>query len=518
MKEEMSLWRSAPKFLNVQSPPQSGTYDVIIVGGGISGLSLAVELSQSGKNVALFEGVEIGNGTTGGTSAHLSSIPDYDLKKLISVCGLESGQMLLRELEHAIDIIESRAGAAAEFQRADAYLYTEANDTKFIEEQFEAAQQLKIDVARTRTVPLPFAVTDVIRFGRQGIFHPRLYLNELARQFVAAGGTLIENLRVTSFDTKNSKEGKIVHCGDKKFTCTDLVLATHTPIGREISLQGRMLAYLSYVIAIRLTGDHQMIENALYWDDHNPYHYIRLARDSEGPLVLIGGADHKVGERGERSPFEVLEQFAAERFAHFDVKFRWSAEFFDPADGLPYVGPTPFLNGVYTMTGYSGVGLTFGTLAARMIGDLILKRPKNAELHHLLRPSRINPISSVKNIADETMTTIKHFVADRFKADDVSAIDDLQIGEGVTVRADGKLVAVYRDSDGSYYAMSPICSHAGCVVKWNSASHSWDCPCHGSRFNGRGNVCEGPALKDLEPIELNREPDITEGAGVGLAT
>jgi Rieske Fe-S protein len=271
----------------------------------------------------------------------------------------------------------------------------------------------------------------------------------------------------------------------------DVILATHTPIGLRPAIQTRLEPLRSYIIGIR-TND--PVGDALFWDMDAPYHYIRLAEDERGPLLIVGGEDHKTGEkRDTQRCLDNLEIYARERFNVKSVDYHWSAQLYDPADGLPYIGK---LSGVYIATGYSGEGLAFGTLAAQMLTEQI------AGLHNdctdILSPGRTKPLASAAGFLSENIGTVAHFVKDRFKKADAKTIGEVPEGEGRICDVEGEICAVYHSADGVYHTLSPVCPHLACLVEWNNSEKSWDCPCHGSRFSATGEVLNGPAVDDLD--------------------
>ena len=229
--------------------------------------------------------------------------------------------------------------------------------------------------------------------------------------------------------------------------------------------------------------------------------YHRLAASGDPQLLLVGGADHKTGQGGELESFEALEAYARRHFRVERIEHRWSAEFYEPDDGLPFIGQMALSRHLYAATGYSGTGMTFGTLAGQIVTDRFLGREN--PLADVFSPTRINAVAGATDFIKENVNVAKRFVADRFKGKEIDGAENLQPGEGVLGRIDGEQVALYRDEKKLLHAMSPVCTHAGCIVHWNAAEKTWDCPCHGGRYSATGERIYGPPAEDLGHAALD---------------
>jgi nitrite reductase/ring-hydroxylating ferredoxin subunit len=255
----------------------------------------------------------------------------------------------------------------------------------------------------------------------------------------------------------------------------------------------RQAPYQSYVLALRV---HDELPDALYWDDEQPYHYIRLADSNDPHLLIVGGADHKTGQADERQQFDRLAEYAAQRFRIQSVEQRWSAELFEPSDGVPFIGRVPRSEHLYLGTGYSGTGLTYGTAAGMLLSDLLLGRASpDAEV---FSPSRFKLWAAAPGLLSENLDVARRYIADRFGAEKLDSLEKVPVGEGRRVDYEGDACAIYREESGQIRVLSAVCPHAGCHVQWNSAEKTWDCPCHGSRFAATGERLYGPASADLE--------------------
>ncbi|HEY1905055.1 MAG TPA: FAD-dependent oxidoreductase, partial [Myxococcaceae bacterium] len=217
--------------------------------------------------------------------------------------------------------------------------------------------------------------------------------------------------------------------------------------------------------------------------------------------LIVGGGDHKTGQKEDTGQcFDRLATYASTRFGPTHIAHRWSGQVIEPVDGLPFIGKNPGAQHVHVATGFSGTGMTFGTLAGMILSDEVLgvENPWVALYH----PGRVKPLAQAREFLGENVDFPAHLVRDRFARGDAGGLDQVPPGEGRLFRSDGKMIAVYRDDAGSIHARSAVCTHLGCHVRWNREERSWDCPCHGSRFDVDGAVLNGPATKDLEQVSL----------------
>ena len=354
-----------------------------------------------------------------------------------------------------------------------------------------------------REVPLPFAVAAAVRYEDQARFHPLKYLSALAQAVHLNGGRIYEGTRVVKVEA-----GEPCRVTTERGTVTaDTVLfATHTPAGFSL-LHAELEPYRSYVMAVKLRGGEP--PEGLFFDTADPYNYTRR----QGDLLIVGGKDHKTGEdhKPEES-YRALEEYVRQRWDVESIDYRWSAQFYDPPDGLPMIGRAVTSKHVFLATGYSGTGMVFGTLGGMLMADFALGR-ENPWARGLPPIADQAPGGRTPGRQDE------YRVGGRlrqgpFHGPQDRGISEIPAGEGRVVEIGGERAAVYRDESGAVQAVSPVCTHAGCLVHWNSAEKSWDCPCHGSRFAVDGGVLEGPAVKGLEPVSIPA-PSRESRAGLG---
>jgi len=477
---------------------ENASCDVAIVGGGITGLTAALCLSQAGQNVILVELNKIGRATTGHSTGHLDSHYDIGLKELMDRFGLSAARAVINAKQNAISDIEKWDAdyrLESGFKRVPGYYYTEKeSDVQIVEDEISAAGDLQLDINAGAASPLPFAFKKSMCIAQQARFSPIAYVIALSRFIFLLGGRIYEHTRMEDF---HEKDGKIlIETTYGKIETQNLILAGHTALTGKMSLQTRIFPRLSYVIAASVDD---RVEDALYWDTNDPYFYTRIASDLRPDLLIIGGADQRLGHEQADDPFRILEDYARRRYSVRSIENFWSHEFFDSADGLPFVGRVPWSERVYVAAAYSGDGLTMGTAAGRLLSDLITGRDN--PLMGVLAPDRVKPGVAASKIARFMTGIARYYVKDRITKYETNP-DAVPPGEGRLVKMEDQIYAIYRDADGRLTVMSPICRHMGCIVHWNGIEQTWDCPCHGGRYDCCGNVLVGPPRKPLKRVAL----------------
>jgi glycine/D-amino acid oxidase-like deaminating enzyme/nitrite reductase/ring-hydroxylating ferredoxin subunit len=499
-----SIWTHAvPKY---PQPPASfpETIDVCVVGAGIAGVTTAYLLAGEGKGVVVVDEGPIGGGQTSRTSAHLASALDDRFSHVEKLLGVDAIKTVYESHAAAIDHIESIVEAEkidCAFSRLDAYLMLADDDSpKLLEDELAAAHRAGFEGASLlRTVPFHPEIGHAIRFPNQARFEPMKYLIGLARAGNARGMQIFVGKRVV--DAKGADPKKrdpcIITFEDQSTLRADsVIVATNTPapINDWAGVYTKQASYRTYMIGLEIpkgaTGD------ALYWDTADPYHYARLAHldESDTDVLLVGGEDHKVGQPGaSRERFDKLEGWARYHFHEAGKRVReWSGQVQEPADGIAFIGKAPTAgDNVYCITGDSGMGLTHGTLGAMLVRDLILGRDN--PWTSLYDPARKE--TNLDFVKENLNVTAQY--ADYITPGDVKDETQIRPNSGAVIREGSKKLAVYRDEDGKLHKHSAICTHLYCIVNWNDVEQSWDCPCHGSRFDPMGRVLMGPAVDDL---------------------
>lgn len=474
------------------------TVDVCIVGGGITGLTAADILKKAGKTVAVIEMNRVGQAESGHTSAHLTEMLDITYGELISSFGLEKARTVMASVRRAIEKIEDNVIAKrinCDFRRVPGYQYTEKrSQIDEIEKEFTDAIKLGLQVELVSELPtLNRKIARAIKLENQAQFQPVAYMAALADAIDGDGSHIFENTRMMKVEeTQDEVQVKLEN--GKTIRAKDVILATNVPTTNRLTLQTKIANYRTYCIAIRETQPTDL--KGLFWDLDDPYHYIRTATFNGIPHLVIGGEDHKTGQDEHTAlHFQRLEEWAHERFNIEKVTHRWSGQVVEPVDGLPYIGRNALSDHNYVATGYSGTGLTFGTVAAMLLSDLVLgiENPW-AEIY---QATRVKPLAGIKDYLTENIDYPSHLVGDRIAPAQVKDTHRLRENQGAIVNIGGKKVAAYRDPQGELHVMSPVCPHMGCYVHWNEAETSWDCPCHGARFDAKGHLLNGPTVHDL---------------------
>ncbi len=500
-----SIWTEGVDRPTHPQPSASDKAEIVVVGAGISGLTAAYLLAGDGHDVLVVDEGPVGAGQTERTSAHLASIIDDRFSHLEKLHGQEVSRLAHQSHSAAIDRIETISRTEkidCDFRRLPAYLFLGPGDKeRTLDEEFAAAQRAGVESEDMLDhVGYGLNIGKAIRFDHQAAFHPLRYLVGLAAAAEKRGVRIRVGRRV--IDVAGAKDGKpvtITFENDLKIECKSAVVATNTPtpINDWMGVYLKQASYRTYVVG--LSVPHGRIPDALYWDTADPYHYVRLIRDADkGDVLLVGGEDHKTGQGGESDErFKKLADWARGFFpAAGEEVSRWSGQVQEPSDGLAYIGVAPTKgSGVYVITGDSGMGLTHGTLGAMLVTDLIAGRANPWE--KMYEPTRK---SLNREVVTENLNTTTQYV-DYLTPGDEKSEDDITKGEGALIRSGLKKLAVYRDDAGKLHRMSAICTHLQCIVQWNALEKSWDCPCHGSRFDPCGKMVMGPAVDDLPKAE-----------------
>jgi glycine/D-amino acid oxidase-like deaminating enzyme/nitrite reductase/ring-hydroxylating ferredoxin subunit len=497
-----SYWLDSAAMPHYPAIDRNLEVDVVIVGGGITGLTTAYLLKRAGQRVAVLDRFEIGGVDTMCTTAHVTCVTDSDLHQLIDAFGRDHAQAVWDAGQAAIQQIETivrEETIACEWRRVTGYRFLAPDDrqatTKELAEEAQLAIALGFQAELVEAVPL--VRRPGIAYPGQAKFHPRKYLAHLAA-IVDGNGSFV--FAHTACD-EIVETPMAVKSGPFQIATRYVVLATHNPIvgttgfAAASLLQTKLSLYSSYVVGGRIALG--TAQEALFWDTDQPYHYLRIDRHSDHEYAIFGGEDHKTGQVVDTSSrFDKLEAAVTALLPQIDLTHRWSGQVIETADGLPFIGETAERQ--FAATGFAGNGMTFGTLAAMMARDAALGR-KNP-WSELFDVGRTKIKAGARDYLKENLDYPYYMVRDRLAGTHGESVQDVARGEGKLLYLDGRRVAVSRDADGTLRSVSAVCTHLGCLVGWNAAEQTWDCPCHGSRFLPNGSVLAGPAESPLEKM------------------
>lgn len=494
--EHHSLWLATTPQTGYPALSGDLRVDVAIVGGGIAGLTTAILLKQRGKRVAVIERGHIAEHVTGHTTAKITSQHNLIYDHLIRSFDEETAHAYGAANQAAIEFVASFAASErieCDFRRAPAYTYTEKqSEVEQIEAEVKAAQKLGLPAEFVTETPLPIPFAGAIRFANQAYFHPRKYLIGMAQMIPGDGSHLLENTTAREF-----KEGTPCQVITDRGTVTadDVVMASHFPFQDNALYFARMSPNRSYLTAMTLNGP---IPEGMYITV-DARHTLRGHVTAEGQeYLLVGGEGHKTGHGGDTvERYARIEEWARQHFPVKQVVYSWSTQDYNPFDRIPYIGrSSPTSPHVYVATGFKEWGMSSGTVAGILLCDLITEQEN--PWAKVFDPNRVT-LAGTKKLVEENLHVAKEFAVGYFSS---PSHEDVPVGEGRIVEGDDGKVAVYRAEDGTLHTSSPICTHMGCIVDWNPAEKSWDCPCHGSRFSAEGEVLHGPADKALAKKEL----------------
>ena len=499
-----SLWQyKMPDYISQTHTISEELFDVLIVGGGITGISTALQLQKAGKRCILAEAYTIGFGTSGGTTAHINTFMDNSYSQIAKNFGEDNARLLAEAARDAINLVESNIKEYAidcEFAEKEGYLFSQdEKQTKELDEIYDASQKAGCEVRYEDKITVPVDFIKAIVYEKQGQFHPAKYFYALAKEFEDAGGVLIQNCRITGVHEKGSDLE--VESLRGKINVRQVIYATHIPPGVNL-LHFRCAPYRSYAMALKLKGGKYPAD--LAYDMYDPYHYYRTHEVNGEKFLIAGGEDHKTAhEENTEVCFTRLESYLMKYFSIEEVSFRWSSQYFESTDGLPYIGHLPgHPDNIFVATGFGGNGMTYGHVSAMLLTDLIVKGKSKYE--KLFDPNRIKPVAGFENFVKESADVMAKFIGDRFAEKKIRELAELAPGEARVVKYEGDSIALYKDEQGGLHAVNPACTHINCIVAWNTAEQTWDCPCHGSRFSMDGDVLTAPARKDLEKISLEK--------------
>jgi glycine/D-amino acid oxidase-like deaminating enzyme/nitrite reductase/ring-hydroxylating ferredoxin subunit len=482
--------------------------DVVVIGGGIMGITAAYLLKQAGRTVALLERERCARVDTGHTTAHVTAVTDLSRQEIADTFGKDAAKAVWDASSAAIDQIVRNIRAediACDFHWVPGYLHVplegaDNDDRKMLEREAQVSRELGIKSEFMEEVPY-FGLPGV-RYPHQAFFHPRKYLAALAQKIPGGGSHIFEHSEVGEVTEKPLT----VKSGEFTIRCGYVVMATHNPLVGTAGVMGatlfqsKLALYSSYAIGAKIPSD--KLPEAAFWDTSEPYNYLRIDRHRGYDYAIFGGEDHKTGQESDTPAcYRRLEERLLRFIPEAEIDHRWSGQVIDTNDGLPFIGE--LVENQFGATGFAGNGMTFGTLGAMMAVDAVLKQPN--PWVDLFEPGRKKLRGGLWTYLKENKDYPYYMVRDWLGGSEGKSLKVLKKGEGKILNLDGKKVAAYRDEAGSVTLCSPVCTHLKCIVGWNEAESTWDCPCHGSRFKPNGDVISGPAEEPLEKLPVKPE-------------
>ncbi len=494
-----SIWLATADGAGFPTLDRDVEVDVAIVGGGIAGATTALLLKRLGVRVAVLERETVAAGATGYTTAKITALQSTRLSDIRSNNGADAAAAYARATLDAIariDALVQQEGIECDFERRDAFTYAgDQQEVASVEQEAAAAQEAGLPVELTTETGLPWEVPAAVRLAGQAQFQPVLYTRGLAQRVDGDGSHVFERTHVTGVDM--GAPCRVETAGGGTITAERVVVATNYPLLDRGLFFARLEATRSYCIALPVRGD---VPEGMLITAGQPTRSLRTFRDH----LIVGGEGHQTGAAdAQPERYEALVEFARR---HFDVgpeaPYRWSTQDGMPVDSLPYIGPyTPGSKRLYVAAGFMKWGMTNATIAATLLTDLMTDRdnPYAARFD----PNRVS-LRGLPKTAKLNLHAGREFFGARATPAEASSSAEVPVGEARVVRSGAGKVGVFRDEDGGVHGVSLRCTHLGCLVRFNDAERSWDCPCHGSRFDIDGAVLAGPATKPLEPRDAER--------------
>jgi len=505
----VSLWMATGDTGVQPELKQDVTADVCVVGAGVAGLTTAYLLGKEGKKVVLLDDGPVCGGETSRTTAHLSYYFDDGLSTGEGLLGTDDLRTAVESHRAAVDRIEQTVKDEkidCDFFRVDGYLYVSPNGQgqDFLEKELEVAKRIGWkEVKWAERAPLTgYETGRCLRVPKQAQFHPLKYLAALVQRVWNQGGAVHANTHAEKIE--GGTKARVTTSGGATVTADAVVVATNSPVNDRVAIHTKQSPWRTYVIGLRIPKG--SVTRALFWDTEDPYHYVRTQTvdGADYDVLISGGEDHKVGQANDPDQrYARIEKYTRERFPMAGrLEFHWSGQIMEPIDCVSYTGRNPLdADNVFVHTGDSGMGMTHGTMAGILLTDLIAGRENPwAKLYD---PSRVNP-KALHTYAKDNLT-VAALYKDLVTPGQVSDLSQIAPRTGAVVRRGMAKVAVYRDENDRLHERSAVCTHMGCVVRWNYGEGSWDCPCHGSRFDPYGRPINGPANEPLGPAGPARE-------------
>lgn len=501
-----SLWLdSTNKTKNFKSLSHDREADVCIIGAGIFGLTCAYYLSHLGFQVVVLEKDNIGEKTTGHTTAKITSQHSLFYDYLINSYGKKFASDYLEANEKAIENIKEIIDTEkikCDFEYQNNYVYTtKKSELEAIKKEVSAVESLGFPCEFVTKTGLPFEIEGAICFKNQAQFHPLKYLSGLCDAISSHDGKIYTDTVVTNVE-KSTNDSYIISTNQASVKSKFVIVATHYPF---INFPGmyflKMYQSTSYIIAV---DTKKTLFNGMYINDSNPIFSYRTVKYKGKELLLIGGGDHKTGQPScYQDTYGILEQEAKKFYPDAEILYRWNTRDCISLDKIPYIGPySTVMPNVFVGTGFKKWGMTLSNVAANIVTDEICD--KENKFAYLFKTSRLKPIKNRDEMKNMLVQSTNSLLIEKFKSANMS-FDEIQKDSGSIVEINHEKVGIYKNPEGKIFAVKPICTHLGCLLSWNDVDKTWDCPCHGSRFDYQGKNMYDPAFKNLDVYDLNNK-------------
>lgn len=501
-----SLWMDTTALPEFQPLATNTTCDVAIIGAGFTGLTAAYMLAKEGKDVLVIDDGCIAGGQTERTTAHITSFLDRPYEELLRYFGSENTTKIaasqIAAVERICHIINCER-IDCDFSHVESYLLLgKGQKTDFLFQEMQAMQSVGFpNVVFGETSIFADREIPYLMLSHQAQFDVLQYIYGLTARIAEMGGRIHCGTHISAIESgnENGSAVELTTSNERKITAADVIVATHSPVTDLFAIHTKQTAYRTYVIGAQI--DPEALPAGLYMDTEDPYHYIRTALKGEKLFAIIGGEDHRTGQETDpESRYVKLEEWAREMLPSLGpIEYRWSGQVYEPVDGLPFIGKDPeHSNNLHIASGFSGSGITNGTLAAMIITDQIMGREN--EFAEIYSPTR-KTVATLPEFLKENLNSVAQYTS-YFSGGEVNSVDEIPPGEGAVIAHGMSHAAVYKDNNGQIFQCSAVCPHLKSLVSWNSAEKTWDCPSHGSRFECTGKVIDGPANSDLEAKEI----------------
>ena len=507
---DKSLWIANSKETNYRRIEENMEVEVCIIGGGITGAVTAYLLQKNGINVMVLEKDKICMGVTANSTAKLTSQHGLIYKYLKDINGLEYSKNYLESNEEGIKIAEkiiNDENIECEYEKKDAYVFaTNESELEKIKEEVEVLKEMSFDAEFVKEINIPTEkCLGAIKFKNQAQFNSRKYVINLFEKIENLGGKIYENSKVIDIKQNDNKYKITIENENNEYlvTAEKVVLCTHYPIKNFPGMYfSKMYQDKSYVIAVDTKQEENDMIDGMYIQSCDPVISFRTAKYENKKILIIAGAGHKTGEPNGKieSKYENLENYIKKYYPKSEIIFKWSTEDCVTLDKVPYIGEfSNLMPNIYVATGFKKWGMSASHVAGKLISDMILG--KENKYINIYKATRLEPIKNIKEFGNMIKESTYSLIINKIKpAQDI--YEKIQLGCGGIVEIDGEKIGIYKREDGEIFAVKPYCKHLGCLVSWNNLEKTWDCPCHGSRYDYMGNIITEPTVRNLEKKKL----------------